>query len=451
MINDNQIMRILLLNFIPLLIGCSSFFEPQNQKILQEMEKSLKIELLNAWYPITVDTVHGGYLSNFAYDWQPDGLQDKFLVSQARHVWTSSAVAMFYNDDHYRKIAEHGFHFLKDKMWDSKYGGFYLLRNRQGDSIQRNYGDNKSAYSNAFAIYALANYFVVSGDSSALELAQKTFFWLEKYSHDPEYKGYFDLMKQDGSRYEKTDAKLNRHQLFAAGLKDQNSSIHLLEAFTELYRVWPDTLLRERLVEMLTLIRDTITTEKGYLTLYLERDWTSVSFRDSSEEVRSANYMLDHVSFGHDVETAYLMLEASHVLGINPKTKTLAVAKKMVDHALATGWDDQNGGFYYQGYYLNNSDTITIIDNVKTWWVQDEGLNALLLMATLFPKEKKYKDAFKKQWAYMKKYLIDHQYGGWYTEGLDNSPDKQFTPKAYGWKVNYHDARALINCIKMLR
>jgi len=423
----------------------------QNQRILEEMEKSLRLELLNTWYPICVDTVYGGFLSYFTYDWQPKGFQNKFLVSQARHVWTTAEAAKFFKDDSYQKMAEHGFRFLRDKMWDKKNGGFFMLRNRQGESIQRAYGDDKSAYGNAFAIYALATYYAMSGDTSALNLAQRTFFWLEQHSHDPTYKGYFDLMKQNGSWYSKTDSKLNPRRLIGAGLKDQNSSIHLLEAFTELYRVWPDSLLRERLLEMLTLIRDTITTEKGYLTLFLERDWTPVSFRDSSDVERRANYFLDHISFGHDVETAYLMLEASHALGINSDPKTLTIAKKMVDHALAKGWDDENGGFYYQGYYFDNSDSITIINEAKTWWVQDEGLNALLLMAKLFPNEKKYEDAFKKQWEYMKKYLIDHEHGGWYMEGLDNSPDKQQAPKAYDWKANYHDFRALMNCIKMLR
>ena len=432
-------------------VGCVTLINEENQKIIREMENSLKNELLNAWYPTTIDTEYGGFLSDFTYDWQPKGPQNKFLVYQARHVWTTSKAAIFFNDDNYRKIAEHGYHFLRDKMWDSRYGGFFTLRSRQGKKIQGGYGDDKSAYGNAFAIYALATYYAMSGDSSALNLAQKTFIWLEQHSHDPEYKGYFDRMKQDGSWYSKTDSKLDPRRLIGAGLKDQNSSIHLLEAFTELYRVWPDSLLRERLLEMLNLIRDTITTEKGYLILFFERDWTPLSFRDSSQAVREANYYFDHVSFGHDVETAYLMLEATRALGIKSDPKILTIAKKMVDHALANGWDDETGGFYYQGYYFDNSDSVSIINEEKEWWVQDEGLNALLLMAKLFPEEKKYYVAFEKQWAYINKYLIDHEHGGWYMDGLDKSPGKQKAPKAHNWKANYHDVRALMNCIKMLR
>ncbi len=432
--------QILFIQILLLIIaGCTASIEADNQQLIDEMEESLEYELLNAWYPTTLDTVHGGFLSDFNCDWQPDGPQNKMIVTQTRHVWTASKAAQFYDKDIYRRIAEHGFHFLRAKMWDEPYGGFYTIRDREGFSIGEPAQDGKSAYGNAFAIYALSAYYAMTGDTSALNLAKKTFFWLDEHSRDPEYKGYFDRLARDGSRPS------------GGSWKDQNSSIHLLEAFTELYGVWPDSLLRERLLEMLALIRDTITTETGYLTLFFERDWTPISFRDSSEAVRRANYFLDHVSFGHDVETAYLMLEASHALGLESDTQTLQVAKKMVDHSLAKGWDSNNGGFYYQGYYYNDSDSISIINEVKTWWVQAEGLNALLLMSKLFPEEKKYYTAFKRQWEYIKTYLIDHERGGWYEEGLDKSPEQLEAAKATDWKVSYHDVRAMMNCIKMLR
>src|SRR5690606_18141092 len=157
------------------------------------------------------------------------------------------------------------------------------------------------------------------------------------------------------------------------GYKDQNSSIHLLEAFTELYRVWPDPRVKARLMEMLHLIRDTITTEKGYLTLFLHPDWTPVSFRDSSHQTIEEHHNLDHVSFGHDVETAYLMLEASHVAGLHDDTLTLRIAKRMVDHALENGWDTVAGGFYDAGYYFADQKGITITRETKNWWTQAEG------------------------------------------------------------------------------
>ena len=108
-----------------------------------------------------------------------------------------------------------------------------------------------------------------------------------------------------------------------------------MEALTELYKVWPDELVRERLQQMLEVIRDTIVTEKGSLTLFLERDWTPISHQDSSETYIRENSYRDHISSGHDVETAFLMLEASHALGLKDDQRTHDIAKKMVDHAIA--------------------------------------------------------------------------------------------------------------------
>ncbi len=328
--------------------GCSTSKTTERNKLAGEMENSLKKELLDAWYPRSLDTVYGGFLDNFSWNWKPGSQQNKMLVTQTRHVWTTSEAAMFYNDDSYKKIAGHGYRFLKNKMWDEKYGGFYMLRDRKGNPIETSYGKYKLAYGNAFAIFSLSAYYRMSGDTSALDLAVKTFQWLDKHSRDPLYKGYYNYLQQDGSLLCNDYEKTGEYDMAAACYKDQNTSIHLLEAFSELYKVWPDSMLRERLNEMLVLIRDTIVNERASLTLFMERDWTPVSFRDSSDAVREANYYLDHISFGHDVEIAYLMLEASHVLGIKSDTVTLAITKKMVDHSLDKVFDFDKGGLYYQ-------------------------------------------------------------------------------------------------------
>ncbi len=417
-------------------------------KIAAEMENSLKNELLNSWYPQAIDTVHGGFLSNFTYDFKPSGTQDKMIVSQARHTWTNAKASLLYpNADHYKKGALHGFRFLRDVMWDKEYGGFYWLTDRQGNV--KNNDVSKTAYGNAFGLYALAAYYATSGDTSALNLAKATFMWLEKGSHDAIRKGYFQHLSRDG-RPVVRDA--NIPSTADLGYKDQNSSIHLLEAFTELYAVWPDALVRQRLEEMLLLVRDTITTPKGYLTLFFKPDWTAVSFRDSGESVVLKHRNLDHVSFGHDVETAFLMLEASHALGLQNDTKTMIVAKRMVDHALQNGWDKKAGGFYDEGYYFKNKSTISIIKEGKNWWAQAEALNTLLLMADRFPKDNmQYFEKFIQLWHYTQTYLIDHEYGDWYQGGLDKEPQQKKALKGHIWKATYHQYRSLASCIVQLR
>lgn len=432
------------------LAACRSSEIKQDRLVLaDEIEHSIRTELLNKWYPANLDTVHGGYLSSFTFDFKPTGDQDKMIVSQARHVWTTAKAFMAYPESKYfLEASSHGVDFLKHVMWDKTYGGFYQLVDRQGHVLP-DADAEKTAYGNAFGIYGLAAYVMASKDTAALSLAKKAFRWLEKNSHDPLRKGYFQHLERDGTVIKRDSNVLSTSD---RGYKDQNSSIHLLEAFTELYQVWPDPLVKERLLEMLVLIRDTITTEKGNLTLFLQPDWTPVSFRDSSEEVILKHHNIDHVSFGHDVETAYLMLEASHIAGLKNDTTTLRIAKKMVDHALENGWDSVAGGFYDEGYYFRDKPGMTITRDTKNWWAQAEGLNTLLLMADLFPDDDhRYFEKFKTMWRYIDEHLIDHEHGEWYAGGLDKQPQLKTALKGHIWKACYHQYRSMENSVKRLR
>jgi mannobiose 2-epimerase len=436
-------MNVLLIAFFPATI---SFAQPAGKldSIASEMRYAAKQGLLDKYYPRNIDTVYGGYLSSFSFDFKPVGNQDKMIVTQARHTWSTAKAALFYKDSVYIGMSRHGFYFLRDKMWDKQYGGFYNLVTREG----RPKSEIKEAYGNAFAIYALAAYYECSGDEAALQLARTGFAWLEKHSHDVKYKGYYQHLERNGTPVRRTaDIKSNSD----LGYKDQNSSIHLLEAFTELYHVWHDPLLRERLQEMLILIRDSMITPKGYLQLFFTPDWKPVSYTDSSREIILKHRQLDHVSFGHDVETAYLMQEATEALGNDHDEPTLAIGKKMVDHALKNGWDEQIGGFYDEGYYFKDKPGCTIINKSKNWWAQAEGLNTLLILADLYPNDPmQYRQHFIRLWQYVQTYMIDHEYGDWYEEGLDNEPERKTALKAHIWKGTYHNFRALSNCIKRL-
>lgn len=417
-------------------------------KIAAEMKTSMVDNLLKPWYPRSIDTANGGFISAFTYDFKPAPNQDKMIVTQARHVWsTSKAAELFPEVPYYKSGAKQGFAFLQHVLWDKTYGGFYTFTDKAGNPKKGSFAP-KEAYGNSFAIYALAAYYQASGDTSALNLAIKGFYWLEKHSHDPVYKGYFQHMERDGTPIKRTANTPSNAEL---GYKDQNTSIHLLESFTELYQVWPDSLLKERLQEMLLLTRDKITNEKGDLILFFQPDWTPVSYRDSSEAVILKHRGLDHVSFGHDVETAYLMLEASHVLGWENDTTTLRIGKKMLDHALAEGWDNKVGGFYDEGYYFKDKPGITIIADTKNWWAQAEGMNTLLLMADYYPNDPhQYFEQFKKLWNYTQTYLIDQEHGDWYQGGLDKQPEYKTALKGQIWKGTYHNFRALMNCTARL-
>ena len=420
----------------------------ERRAIARAMEQSLNQELLDIYYPRSLDTVYGGFLSTFTYDNKPIGSQEKMIVTQSRHLWTNSKAALRYPErSYFRKFATHGFLFLAGKMWDKEYGGFYSLVTRNGE-LPPNDPADKNAYGNAFGIYALAAYYQLTSDTAALALAKKTFYWLESHSHDPVHNGYFQHMKRDGTPISRT---MNTPATAETGYKDQNSSIHLLEAFTELYEVWKEPLLRRRLEEMLFLVRDTIITPRGNLALFFTTDWKPVSVLDSGRGYILQHHNLDYVSFGHDVETAYLMMEASRALGFKHDSVTLMIGKKLVDHALKSGWDKQAGGFYDEGFYFKGDTVITILKESKNWWAQAEGLNTLLMMSDYFPNDPHhYFSTFKMLWNYTQAYLIDHQWGDWYEEGLDKSPDRKTALKSHIWKAAYHNYRSLGNCVDRL-
>ncbi len=420
-----------------------------------EVLRLLEANVLTAWYPRAIDTVAGGYLSDFDADWVAGGPQDKMIVTQARHVWTTARAGEFLEEpDTWLPRSAHGADFLARSMWDDAEGGFFWMVTREGVPVPEADGHLlKQSYGNAFAIYGLAAYADVSNDPAALALATRAFRWLDGHAHDPVHGGYYNFLERDGTPLRRGLAGRTTGETYdPTPAKDQNSSIHILEAFTELYRVWPDSVLRERLAEMLHLVRDTMVTDPGTLQQFFLEDWSRVSYRDSTDAKRRANEYLDHVSFGHDVETAYLMLEASEALGsIDETVRSLVVGKRMLDHALRNGWDAENGGFVDAGYYLKGDSTITILRDTKNWWAQAEGLNTLLLYGSLFPEDSlAYRERFLDLWAYVSSFLVDHERGGWYEGGLDRQPAFADGPKAHIWKGPYHTARALMNVARRL-
>lgn len=414
----------------------SPFPEEARARVLAEVEAEM-LRKIDLWYPRVIDNEYGGFLSNFTYDWQQMESQEKMIVTQARHVWTLSKLAERFPErrDEFLRYARHGFEFLRDRMWDQEYGGFYVNVNRAGEpAVSRGGTISKTLYGNVFAIYGLAAYYGASGDAEALELAQRTFRWLDENARDPVHGGYFQNLNRQGQ------------PTGSNPLKDYNSGIHTLEAFYELYRVWPDPLMRQRLEEMFYIIRDRFVQERGYLQLYFQADWTPITFRDSSEAVIRANLGRDHITPGHDIETAYLILEAAHALGWENDTTTARITKRLVDHTIETSFDESVGGVYDVAYYMpGDTDKPTIIEDTKNWWAQAETLNSLLLMAERYPDDPhRYFDKFLKQWNYINEYLIDHEHGGWYDAGIDKQPQARTNRKAQVWKGNYHTLRALL-------
>lgn len=419
--------------------------EPRSlETVSAEIEQELST-LLELWYPRSVDP-DGGFYTSFSREWKLQDWPRKGLIHQSRMTWTAAEV-MFRRPQYaeqYLPIVKHGCKFLREKMWDQECGGFYWEVNKDGTPITDN-AFMKHAYGESFAIYALATAYKVTKDPEDLEYAKRTFWWLDRWGHDERCGGYHESFYRDGRRMNATPDNPNPEFQYKQGRcreplngRSMNAHIHLLESFTVLYSVWPDDTLRSRLEELVHIIRDKVTTWPGAMRQFFDDQWTPAA---------------TYVSFGHDVETTYLLLEAVEAMGRPEDQQTWKVAKALTDHALEFGWDDTYGGFWYDGATFAKTPAI----KSKFWWVQAEGLNTLLLLTDKFGKDNpNYYRCFVKQWDFIKNYIVDKEYKGWFAVTEGNGSDPQGLSKilnvqpagmekSHLWKTSYHEVRALLN------
>jgi len=403
-------------------------------QLASEVENALHTDVLGMWFPRSVDKEHGGFHSHFANDWKWLPSDGKFSVFQGRMTWVASQVVLREpaRRAEFIPIVQHGVDFLANVMWDKQDGGFFWGLDDDG-KITPEFTDHKDLYGIGFCIYAAAAAYEATHDVRALELAKRGFAWTDQHAHDAEHGGYFEWLARDGTPVtpHAPDGQVETNAIGPIGYKSMNTHIHLLEAFTELYKVWPDPMLRARLEEMLVVVRDKISVEPGAMNLYFTNAWQPIP---------------GHDSYGHDVETAYLMLETDELLHHTASAATERMARMLVDHALAYGWDAKNGGFFREGTTFGKPE-----DTMKEWWIQAEGLNALLLMHERYGKQDPvYFERFLEQWHFIQTHTIDGKYHGLYNlttaEGAPVSQDKGSI-----WKAAYHDGRAFWNVSERLR
>jgi len=402
-------------------------------KLAAQVENALHTDVLNVWFPRSIDREHGGFHSHFARNWEPLPSDGKFSVFQGRMTWVASQVVLREPalKDQFIPIVHQGVDFLGNVMWDTKNGGFFWGLDDKGQVIPE-FTDAKELYGIGFCIYGAAAAYQATGDPKALALAKDGFLWADKHAHDSSNGGYFEWLSRDGTPVIPVvpSGQVALHPIGPINYKSMNTHIHLLEAFTQLYEVWRDPTLRERLEELLAIVRDKVCIEPGVMNLYFTNSWQPIP---------------DHDSYGHDVETAYLMLETDEALHHKANEKTERMAKMLVDHALAYGWDEKYGGFFREGTTFGQPE-----DTFKEWWVQAEGLNALLLMHERYGKQNGlYFQRFLEQWAFIQKHTIDSQFRGLYNlTKADGTPITQ--DKGSIWKAAYHDGRAFWNVSERL-
>jgi mannobiose 2-epimerase len=329
-------------------------------------------------------------------------------------------------------------------MWDQKRGGFQLYYYPENPKRETPY---KLIYGNAFALFALAEYAKINPSKDVLMWVEKTFDWIDSVAHDDINSGYFNLVLNEELKANTPGNQANIAKLDwgKPEWKDQNTSIHLLEAFTTTYQVLPVLKVEKRLKEMLELVSKTMVQPNGSLKLFFTKDWQPIDYSDSSRTFILKNQYFDHISFGHNIETAYLIIDASQTLYGKVDSTTLSIVKKLTDYCMNFGFAPNYYGLYDRGYQFEKGGKIEIISRDKSWWSQFEAWHTLAMMSQYFPEDKQYRIAFQNMWKYMQKELFDHKYGGCYNYGLDESPGNKKDLKAHSWKCPYHDGRALMD------
>lgn len=383
----------------------------------EELETSLWRDLLDRWFPACIDPV-GGYLQRFGPHFEPMDDGSKGIVFQARMIWVCASVAAY--RPKFAEYARHGVRFLEERMD----GGLVWSLDPEGRA-----STERHAYGIAFAIYGLAAAARHLDDANALAMAQRLYAYLRESHEDREWGGWFEASDAQGRAIlegEGGDAIGTPY-----GQKSQNTHLHLMEAFTELYRAWPDPSVGSDLSTLLQIFTDELFAKPGHLRLFVYRDWKPAS---------------TDVSYGHDIEAAHLMLDAADVYNAPPEGRerddapdVLPAALALGEQTLVKGWDPRDGGIYYAG----NADGAT--DRAKNWWAQAE---ALLGFATLWSRtgDERYGRAMAEEWAFIQNHQIDREHGGWFEE-----VGRPEMPKGHAWKAAYHDGRALLFTARLLR
>jgi len=415
----------------------------------EEFESTLRQHVVEVWFPRSLDLEYGGFLCDFDHAWRPCGPHDKFLEFQARHTWLAAEASQAYPaDERLRQATAIGFRHLREAMWDSAQGGWFHRLDRAGQPLEAH---TKHAHGAAYAIGACVAVHQATSAPGALDLAREGFEWLERSAHDDRHGGYFGFLRRDGSVIRK-EAECPWPAVTDTigtpiGLKDTNVHSDLLETFTHLYRVWPDPRVAQRLAEVIAILEEKVIVASGELRFFFQPDWTP----------------LPHLTrFGHQVQTAYRLLMASGLAG--DARRMTATARRLVSHALRHAWDPHAGGFFEigPGWVPTRIGDQHLVARRKPWWVQTEGLKALLSLGELDAADPSYRGYFGAQWSYMRRHMIDFRHGGVYTVGPEELPrwrrglgarfaPASFTRKGSVWKDSSHDGRAWLHCISVLR
>jgi mannobiose 2-epimerase len=386
-----------------------------------DFRREIKQELfriLDYWMRHAPDNEKGGFYGLVNDKNVPDSNADKAIVINSRILWTFSAAHQLFPNPEYPVIAKRAFDYINKYFIDEKYGGVYWSVASDGSPKQT----KKQLYGHAFAIYGIAEYYKITKDKKVLKTAVDIFKNVMHHAYDAGKGGYTEAFERNWSNTD--DYILSK----APDSKSMNTHLHLLEAFTNLYRVWKDESSRFHLRHSIdVMLNHIINPATNSMTLFFTRDW----------ERKSAI-----ISYGHDIEASWLLYEAAEVLGdkaIIDKCKAISMEMaKTAKNGLA-----EDGSLNYELDITTNH-----LNDSKQWWPQTEAMVGFFNAYQLTGKVN-YLEKSEKVWEFIKKYLIDYEYGEWC--GSISADYKILScDKITFWKCPYHNGRACMEIWKRL-
>lgn len=392
--------------------------EQRMQQLKQEVSANLTTNLLPYWSKNMVDKANGGFYGRIDGNEKVYPDEDKGGILNARILWTYSSAYRIYKDTSYLRIATRAKDYIMAHFIDKQYGGAYRSVNAKGEPSDT----RKQTYTQSFFIYGLAEYFRATGDKEALKTAKDIFDAFEKYALDRESNGYFEVFTRDWQRSH--DRLIGETTINDE--KTMNTHLHLMEAYTNLYRVWPDKRMEERLRNMVGIFLDHIIDKKtSHLICFMDKNWKSTSRIDS---------------YGHDIEASWLLFEATNLLG----DPDLLARVKQVSIKIA---DAASEGLQPDGSLVYEKDLSTgHVATDRSWWPQSEAIVGYLNAFELSGNEK-YLDISVNCWNYTKQHLIDNKNGGWFS-GASASGVVSKGDKAGFWICPYHNGRMCMEVVE---
>lgn len=384
----------------------------------RQLEKELRGNILPFWMTRVMDKVNGGFYGAVTNDLQIHNEVPRSAILCARILWTFAAAYRKFGEKQYLSTARWAYDYLTRVFWDHEYGGLYWAVDYRGNPVF----DRKHHYAQAFGIYGLTEYYRATQEPQSLMLAQTLFHLLEEHAHEPAYGGYIE----GSSREWKPLASMRLGGGDLNCRKSMNTNLHILEAYTNLLRVWDDAHLKAQhraLIE--TFQQHIVDQQTEHFKLFFDDQWRTLS---------------ENVSFGHDIEGSWLLCEAAEVQGDSALlAQVRGLAVNMAAAVYREGVDDDGSLFYEAGPQ-------GLVDANKAWWPQAEAVVGFYNAYQLSGQEHFVQAAYR-CWRYIQAKMVDREHGGWFKQLYrDGTPDNT-SYKAGPWHCPYHHSRA---CFEML-